>query len=138
MPADHDLEHAVKSRNNRAGMGDRRTHDHDDRGERRDAEVGIYRCEKGKRRDGHRERNQKRNFIYRRNKDRDHTGVNRSTERTYQIFDRCLQGPPTLICVTTTAVNTAHRPPRGMFNDLQEQNLTRRRLSLSSTAAIAA
>jgi len=74
-------------------MGDRRTHYHDNRGERRDPEVGIYRCEKGKRRDGHRERNQKRNFIYRRNKDRDHTGVNRTAQRAYQIFDRCLQGP---------------------------------------------
>ena len=46
----------------RAGMGDRRTHNHDNRGERRHPEARVYRCEQGERRDSNRESNQKRKF----------------------------------------------------------------------------
>ena len=74
-------------------MGDRRTHDHDNRGERRHPEARVYRSEQGERRDGNRESNQKRKFIRRRNKYRDYTGVNRSTECARKIFNRRLQGP---------------------------------------------
>jgi hypothetical protein len=91
--ADRDLKHAIKSRIHRACMGDRRTHNHDDRGKRRHPEARVYRSEQGKRRDRNRESNQKRKFIRRRNKYRDYTGVNRSTERACQIFNRRLQGP---------------------------------------------
>ena len=56
---DRDLKDAIKSRIDRTGMGDRRTHNHDNRSERRHPEARVYRSKQGERRDGNRESNQK-------------------------------------------------------------------------------
>src|ERR1700730_9824284 len=45
------LKHTIKSRIDRACMSDRRTHNHDNRGERRYPEARVYRSEQSERRD---------------------------------------------------------------------------------------
>ena len=106
-------------------MGNRRTQNHNDRGVRRNSEVSIYRSEQGERCDGNGESNQMRNFICGKNKNRDDAGVNRAAKRAGKYSIVAFKEPPTLVCVTTTAVNTAHKPLRGIFNDFPRTKLNK-------------
>ena len=72
------------------------------------AEIGIYRRDKGKRAQSEGENREQRDFARMRDQHADGAAVDGAAQRSREISNVAFSDRPTLICVTMTAVNTAH------------------------------